>query len=350
MSPNDRADTTRRSPRQQRARGGRPKKGNIVEWTRANGDVGYGLRFSDQYGERQYERCGLESEGWSRRRPEIELENFLRLVDAGLYVPTADVVPLEEPDPCFGPFARSFLAEHGVEVSANTTEFYANLLHNHLEPYFAKLRLSEIGWSAIDAFKKQRLMLMQRYRLERESGSAPRRSTGQPLRLSERTINHSIELLALVVEEAVRRPDITLTVNAARDKKLRLKVPKTAVRDWLEPDEVLVLLDAAERIDNPVRPETERKASEVRRLRDEEKLTIKQIAAELRMSEGGVCWLYERRRGRVASTRRALIATLASSGPETPSSATRAEATSTSPTARSAFRSRKPRRGSGRST
>ena len=145
MSGDDRAAGRRRSGEARRGQGGRPKKGNIVAWTRANGDVGYGVRFFDQYGERRYERCGLESEGWSRRRAEIELENFLQLVDAGLYVPTADVVPIEDRDPFFGPFARSFLAEHGIEISANTREFYTNLLDNHLEPYFAKLRLSEIG-------------------------------------------------------------------------------------------------------------------------------------------------------------------------------------------------------------
>jgi integrase len=297
-----------------RPQGGRPKKGNIVKWTRANGDVGYGLRFLDQYGERQYERCGLESEGWSRRRAEIELEHFHQLVDAGIYVPTADIVASEERNPYFGAFARSFLAEHGIEIRANTRDFYANLLHNHLDPYFGKHRLSEVSWSAIDGYKKQRLMLMQRYRLGRETGTVPRGTRGQVSRLSERTINHSIELLSLILEEAVRRPDVALTVNEARDKKLRVKVPKTKVRDWLEPDEVVVLLEAAELIDNPVRPETERKAIEVRRLRDQEKLTISQIAAELEMSEGGVCWLYERRRVPMASQRRAIIATLTASG------------------------------------
>lgn len=313
VSRSDRAAVPRRS-RSTRAPGGRPKKGSIVEWTRANGDVGYGLRFFDQYGERQYERCGLESEGWSRRRAEIELAHFQQLVAAGLYVLTADVILPEERNPYFGTFARSYLAEHGIETTETTREFYANLLYNHLEPYFAKRRLLDIGWSAIDSYKKQRLMLMQRYRLARQNGAPPRGPKRQPLKLSERTINHSIDLLSLILEEAVRRPDIAVTTNPARDKKLRVKVPKTNVRDWLEPDEVLVLLEAAERIDNPIRPETERKADEVRRLRDEEKLTIKQIAARLEMSEGGVCWLYKRRRLPHTSTRRAIIATLAASG------------------------------------
>jgi integrase len=295
-------------------RGGRPRSGDVVEWQRKNGDRGYGVRFYDSDGVRHYERCGLESEGWSRRRAEIELENFVRLVEAGAYAPTPDARPTREQDPLFGVFARAFLAEHAVEVKPATREFYENVLEQHVAPYFEKRRLTQITWSSIDGYKKQRLMLMQRIRAARARGNPLRDSNLQPLRLSERTINHSIELLALFLDEAVRRPDIALVGHPARDKKLRIRVPKKDVRDWLEPDEILSLLEAAELIDNPVKPETLRKANEVRRLRDEEKLTIKAIAAELGMSEGGVCWLYQRRKARARSARRAIIATLAASG------------------------------------
>jgi hypothetical protein len=73
----------------------------------------------------------------------------------------------------------------------------------------------------------------------------------RPLKLSERTINMSIGLLAMILDDALRRPDIDLAANPARDKKLRVKVPKKTVRDWLEPDEVITLLEAVERVDNP---------------------------------------------------------------------------------------------------
>jgi integrase len=235
-------------------------------------------------------------------------------VQAGVYIPTPDTAPIEERDPLFGQFARSFLAEHAVEIVPNTRAFYAGLLEHHLSAYFEQSRLSQITWSSVDNYKKQRLMLMQRIRVARARGKALRSLSGRPLSLSERTVNHSINLLSQILDEAVRRPDVDLDANPARDRKLRVKVPKKRPRDWLEPDEVLSLLDAAEQIDNPVRPETDRKAQEVRRLRDREKLTIKQIAEELEMSEGGVCWLYERRRVPIASQRRAIVAMLAASG------------------------------------
>ncbi len=277
-----------RTPANNKRHRGRPKTGSVETWARKNGDVGFGVRFIDQHGIRRYERCGLASEGWSRRRAEIELENFERLVAAGVYRPTPDAVPTEERDPIFGAFARAFLAEHAIEVKPNTRDLDENLLEHHLAPVFDRMRLSQITWSAVDAYKKQRLMVMQRIRAARASGKILRDWNNRPLKLSERTINMSIGLLAMILDEAVRRPDIDLAANPARDKKLRVKVPKKNVRDWLEPDEVITLLEAAEQVDSPVRPETERRAREVRRLRDEKRLTIKQIAQQLKMSEGGI--------------------------------------------------------------
>ena len=290
---------------------GRPKTGSIVTWSRKNGDVGFGVKFSDQHGVRQYERCGLASEGWSRRRAEIELANFQALVRAGLYTPTADVETADDRDPKFGQFARSFLVEHAVEIRPNSRAFYDGLLEHQLAPYFAELRLSQITWSSVDTYKKQRLMVMHRSAAARAEGGISRASTPK---LSERTINHSINLLAMILDEAARRPTIALESHPARDRKLRVKVQATRTRDWLEPDEVMSLLEAAEEIDTPVGRETDRKAQEVRRLRDREKLTVKQVAEQLGISEGGVCFLYERRRRPIVSPRRAIIAMLACSG------------------------------------
>ena len=146
----------------------------------------------------------------------------------------------------FGAFARTFLAEHAVETAPNTRDLNENLLEHHLAPYFERIRLSQITWSAVDNYKKQRLMLMQRIRAARASGRPLRDWNDRPMRLSERTINMSIGLLAMILDEAVRGPDIDLAANPARDKKLRVKVPKKTVRDWLEPDEVITLLEAAE--------------------------------------------------------------------------------------------------------
>jgi integrase len=297
-----------------RATRGRPKKGTVATWTRRNGDVGYAVKFYDQHGIRRYERCGLASEGWSHRRAELELENFENEVAAGTYVPTPDITPTVEADPSFGSFARVYLAEHAVEIRPNTRRFYDGILEHQLAPSFEDTALTHITWSVVDEYKKQRLRLLQRIRAAKANGRPLRTANSQPLRLSERTINHAINLLSQVLDEAVRRPDLALAANPARDRKHRVKVPKTKPRDWLEPDEVMTLLEAAEQIDQPGRPEARGKAQEIRRLHDVEKLTLKDIAAQLGMSPTGAWYLYHRRLPQAPSPRRAAIATLSASG------------------------------------
>jgi|ERR1035438_10369390 hypothetical protein len=112
----------------------------------------------------------------------------------GVYRPTPDAVPTEDRDPIFGAFVRAFLAEHAIEVKPNTRDLNENLLEHHLAPVFDHMRLSQITWSAVDAYKKQRLIVMQRIRAARASRTILRDWTNRPLSLSERTINMSIGL------------------------------------------------------------------------------------------------------------------------------------------------------------
>ncbi len=244
----------------------------------------------------------------------FELESFENEVATGTYVPTPDITPTAEANPPFGPFARAYLAEHAVEIRPNTRRFYDGILAHQLAPSFEDTRLTQITWAIVDEYKKQRLRLLQRIRAAKANGRPLRAANNQPLRLSERTINHAINLLSQILDEAVRRPDLALAANPARDRKHRVKVPKTKPRDWLEPDEVMTLLEAAEQIDQPGRPEARRKAHEIRRLHDIEKLTLKDIAAQLGISPTGAWYLYHRRLPQTPSPRRAAIATLSASG------------------------------------
>jgi hypothetical protein len=82
----------------------------------------------------------------------------------------------------------------------------------------------------------------------------------QPLRLSERTINHSIQLLALILDEGVRRPDIAPRRPSRAGQEARDQGAEEGCSRLARPDEILSLLEAAELIDNPLRPKTLRKA------------------------------------------------------------------------------------------
>lgn len=271
-----------------RANRGRPNIGNVKTWRRANGDIGYAIRFFDQHGERQHERCGLQSEGWSRRRAEIFLAQRLDEVARGVYMPDPEPLDEDDADPLFGVFAPVVLAEHAVTVEPSTRAFNSNLLRNHLLPEFGEMRLSEITFERIDEFKRRRIQLMQQIKMAEASGIALRGPDGRRLKLAPKTINHSIAVLDLVLAKAVQRRSIVVSRNEARDRRLRVKIPKKSVRDWLEGDELLHLLAVAPRTDDPVKKETRERAREVLRLRNGCRLTVDQTARAMGVARSTV--------------------------------------------------------------
>lgn len=297
------------------ANGGRPNTGNVKTWRRANGDIGYAVRFFDQHGQRQHERCGLESEGWSHRRAEIFLEQRLDEVARGVYIPDPEPLDTDDSDPLFREFAPVVLAEHAVTVEPNTRAFNSNMLHNHLLPEFGEMRLSEITFERIDEFKRRRIQLMQQIKTAEASGIALRGPDGRRLKLAPKTINHSISVLDLVLAKAVQRRSIGVAHNEARDRRLRVKIPKKTVRDWLEGDELLHLLEVAPRTDDPVKPATRERAREVLRLRRDCRLTIDQTARAMGVARSTV-WALSRlplEEGRVSQAR-TIVAILSASG------------------------------------
>lgn len=296
---------------------GRPTSGGVKSWTRADGDIGYAIRFPDQHGERQRIRCGLTSEGWSEARAQVLLDYFLDQVRRGTYQPPPDQ-PLDERDgdPLFGEFATDFLMRHAITVSPNTQAFYSNILRNHLLPEFENYRLSEIVRERIGDFRRRRIELMHHLRVAAERGIVLRRPDNRPLKLSEKTINHSIDVLHLILAEACRRDTIAVEKNHAHDPQLHVTVPKKTVRDWLEHDEVQLLLEVAYQADPGVQASTIAKAAEVRRLRDEGGLTIVEAAGQLRISRSTVWYLEDaaRRARERASQTRTIVALLSASG------------------------------------
>ena len=298
-----------------KAERGRPRTGTVREWTRQDGDRGFGVAFLDQHDVRRYERCGLASEGWSRARAQIALEDFMKAVADGTYTPTTDRSDTVDPDPLFENYAAEVIAVHGDEVSEKHRDFLSNVLRNHLKPEFRGERLSAVNRAKrLTAFRSKQLRKMRQIRRAAERGSRLCHPNGQPLSLSERTINHVFHVLAFIIEKALWDDEIDVVFNAARNPNLHVRVPKRSYRDWLEPDELLSLLDAAELIDQPTRASTLVKAMHVRRLRNELGMTVAQAAAEMGISEGGVCYLCSRERVEQVSMTRTIIAVLGASG------------------------------------
>jgi integrase len=293
---------------------GRPASGSIEVRPFKNGtDASFWLHVTVD-GRRRSRRLGRASEGWTPVLAEAERRRVIDEIEAGIYREPAPELPLDERDPRFHVWASRWLALHSAEIEKKTYEQYEYLLRRQLLPFFHAYRLTEITYRVVDEFKKRKIDEMRRIQAARNAGVTLRHADGRQMQLSPKTINHAIDLLSTILGAATRDEDLQVQVNPADDRRLRVKTRKKSARDFLEADEVLTLLVAGEVFDNPVKPETARAATEVRRLRDSERLTWKEIAGRMGRSEGGVIWLYSRHAERCASPSRAVIALLAASG------------------------------------
>jgi integrase len=204
--------------------------GQVLELDRSGGRT-FALRFR-AYGKRRYLTLGTAIEGWSRRKAEEELANVLADVRRGIwrpYEPARAVEPLSVPS--FHEFASEWLEGLRHEgLSENTLQDYAWQLCNHLLPFFAKHRLTEITIAEVD-----------RYRQEKVGEGT----------ISAASINKTITRLAQILEIAVERELIGR--NPARGKRRRLKERKPE-RSWLDrAEQIVALLDAGGELDDEAR-------------------------------------------------------------------------------------------------
>ncbi|HKI86400.1 MAG TPA: phage integrase SAM-like domain-containing protein, partial [Thermoanaerobaculia bacterium] len=174
--------------------------GQVLELDRKGGRT-FALRFR-AYGKRRYVTLGTAAEGWSRRKAEEEMANVLADVRRGLWTPYEPQEAKElVPEPTFHEFASEWL--HGLRsegLSENTLKDYAWQLSNHLLPFFARHRLSEITIAEVDRYRQEKV----------DEGG-----------VSATSINKTITRLAQIIEVAVERELIDR--NPARGKRRRLK-------------------------------------------------------------------------------------------------------------------------------
>lgn len=296
------------------AGGGRPASGSIeVRPFKSGADASFWLHVTVDR-QRRTRRLGRASEGWTPVLAEAERRRVVEEIAAGIYREPAPELPLDERDPTFHVWASRWLTQRSAEIEKKTYEHYEYLLRRQLLPFFHRYRLTEITYRVVDEFKKRKIDDMRRTQAAASAGIKLRHADGRAMSLSPKTINHAINLLSTILGAAIRDEELDVKVNPADDRRLRVKIPKKAARDFLEADEVLTLLVAGEIVDNPVKPQTASAAAQVRRLRDEEKLRWKEVARRMQRSEAGVIWLYQRHAIRCASPSRAIVALLAASG------------------------------------
>ncbi len=210
----------------------RPPTGAIVEREGARGRT-FGLRFR-AYGQRHY----VTARAQTRPEAEIELANILADVRRGIWRPPAPEpdAPKEE-QPTFHVFASEWIAARELEGLADKTIVDLRWsLSNHLLPFFASRRLSEITPQEIDRFKVGKVRERQELDEARTRGEKVSRG------LSNNSINHVLSDLAQVLETACEYD--LIPTNPASGKRRRLKSDRPS-RPWVEPEQLPSLLDAA---------------------------------------------------------------------------------------------------------
>jgi integrase len=310
---------------------GRPAKGTVNVETLFDGTKAFQLRFRVK-GRREHltlhERrvcdCGCGG-GWTDRTAEIELENVMARVRAGVWEPRPEPVRAEPTEiPTFHVYAPSWLEAKiaGVlgdrPIDPNTINDYRWRLSKHLLPFFGEYRLDEIDAKLCLAFKAHKLREAADLRAAIAGGAVIRDKTNRRQRpLGPASIRKLMVCLAAILDEAVE--DEHIDRNPARGRRMRVKVPKPA-RTFLEMDELVALIDAAadqdtRRIETIAEPRGGSAAAVAARWARGMRPT--DIARELGLSKATVGFHLRRLKAEGPATyacRRAIVATLGGSG------------------------------------
>jgi integrase len=249
----------------------RKPSGQVVErkWKAGRG---YALRVS-AYSERHYVTLGLERDGWTRDRAEEELQNVLADVRRAIWIPPDRSRPRATPqaaaangdapeaEPTFHEFASEWLASRQGEISPATYKMYGGALSYHLLPYFAHWRLSEIDIAAVDAYRRYKVAQADERRRALENGTAELNAGGNPLRpLSPTSINHTIDVLQMILALAVEYGHIPSNPAAGRRRRLKRAARRPIHLDSSQ--QIQALLDAAAELDHsPMRRTDGRRAT-----------------------------------------------------------------------------------------
>ena len=181
------------------------------------------MRFS-AYGERHEITADTDSEVRAR----AQLDEILRQIKQGVWEPPtpSKPVPPRAAEPTFGEFAAQWFQGIAPSLKERGREDYLWALNQHLLPYFTERLLSEITPQMIDDYRQAKV---------REG------------KLGPTSINKTITRLAQILDLAVEYGH--LQANPARGKRRRMKAP-SAKRTYLEPEQVLAVLDAAGELDH----------------------------------------------------------------------------------------------------
>jgi integrase len=199
---------------------GRKATGSIIE---PKDGRGWAIRFR-AYNKRRLVTLGSTEEGWHRQKVEEHLRHVLADVERGIWQPH-EPAPVEAPEdmPSFHAFASEWLDARRSELRPRTIKDYEWALSYHLLPFFKGHLVSEITVAEVDRYKTAKV---------REG------------KLEAAQINKTLKRLSQILDVAVDYGH--LPSNPAASKGGRRRVKETAPsRSWVEPEQLMALLDAA---------------------------------------------------------------------------------------------------------
>jgi integrase len=262
---------------------------------------------------------GNSADGWDEIRAERARRELQAKLELGLWTPQPARSYRDATDePTFRELATDWFEDRRRNPAIRPATIKNDLwaLTRYLLPFFGELFPSQISVQTVKEYRRRIHDENTAICAAAEAGK-PLMSPGarQPLRpLGNDSINKTLRTLAAVLDEAEDHGWIAR--NIARGRRTREPVQRRK-GEILQPDEFLSLLEAAGLLDNQRHsPRTLERAEEVRRLRDQKRLTWEQVTARLEIPIGTAFYLYRCREdgGEGYGVRRAIIATLGLAG------------------------------------
>src|SRR3954447_7649595 len=133
----------------------RPAIGQVLERRGKRGTT-FAVRFTLPNGERHQRRLGKDTDGWTRRRADEELQALLADVRRGRPNEIAAPAPVK-PDPLFAEFAYEWFEGLRPELRPNTVLDYEWQLGPPLLPFFGRLPLSAISPREVDRYRQAKV-------------------------------------------------------------------------------------------------------------------------------------------------------------------------------------------------
>jgi integrase len=289
----------------------RPRRAKLKEEELSDQSIVFSAELTVAVGDRRHVTLGYSREGMDRHAALGKLREEEAKIALGQWVDTRPAVPTGA-QMTFAVYASEWLAAKNSEVSLNRRKDLRWQLTAHLIPFFGPYPLGDIDRKLVKEFRRFKLSQREALAERIAAGQRPVDMRGQPLvPLSNTSINKLLQTTSAIFDEVVEEDEL-LDASPVGKKRLKQAAPK---RTWLMPDEVLDLIEAAERVDQRHRPETMQRARELQAilargstLRQAAKTIGRAISTANRLAAIDL-------EHRDPSPRRALIATLVLAGP-----------------------------------